>query len=54
VERNVNTYEVYFGPEGKAVKCAGAEVGTVVGFEYETLEHPYKFQDFWDFRNLTR
>jgi len=50
VERNVTTYEVYSDLKEKAVKVAGAEVGTVVGFEYETLEHPYKFQDFWDFQ----
>ena len=50
MERNVTTYEVYSDLKEKAVKVAGAEVGTVVGFEYETLEHPYKFQDFWDFQ----
>ena len=50
MERSVTTYEVYSDLKEKAVKVAGAEVGTVVGFEYETLEHPYKFQDFWDFQ----
>jgi hypothetical protein len=50
MERNATTYEVYSDIKEKAVKVAGAEVGTVVGFEYETLEHPYKFQDFWDFQ----
>jgi hypothetical protein len=52
MERNVTTYEVYSDLKEKAVKVAGAEVGTVVGFEYETLEHPYKFQDFWDFQEF--
>lgn len=47
MERNATTYEVYSDLKQKAVKVAGAEVGTVVGFEYETAEHPYKFQDFW-------
>jgi hypothetical protein len=47
MERNATTYEVYSDLKQKAVKVAGAEVGTVVGFEYETSEHPYKFQDFW-------
>jgi hypothetical protein len=28
----------------------GADVGTVVGYEYEKQEHPYKFQDFWVFQ----
>lgn len=52
IERNITTYEVYSDLKEKAVKVAGAEVGTVVGFEYETLEHPYKFQDFWDFQEF--
>jgi hypothetical protein len=52
MERNVTTYEVYSDLKEKAVKLAGAEVGTVVGFEYETLEHPYKFQDFWNFQEF--
>jgi hypothetical protein len=47
IERNVTTFEVYSDLKEKAVRVAGAEVGTVVGFEYETQEHPYKFQDFW-------
>jgi hypothetical protein len=50
LERNVTTYEVYSDIKEKAVKVAGAEVGTVVGFEFETLEHPYEFQDFWGFQ----
>lgn len=52
IERNITTYEVYSDLKEKAVKVAGAEVGTVVGFEYETLEHPYKFQDFWGFQEF--
>ena len=47
MERNVTTYEVYSDAKQKAVKVPGAEIGTVVGFEYETVEHTYKFQDFW-------
>ncbi len=27
--------------------CPGADVGTVVGFEYEQQENPYVFQDSW-------
>jgi hypothetical protein len=50
LERNVTTYEVYSDIKEKAVRVAGAEVGTVVGFEFETLEHPYEFQDFWGFQ----
>jgi len=50
IERNASTFEVYSDVKQKFVKVLGAEVGTVVGFEYETIEHPYKFQDFWDFQ----
>jgi hypothetical protein len=52
MERNVTTFEVYSDVKEKAVRVSGSEVGTVVGFEYETLEHPYKFQDFWGFQEF--
>ncbi len=46
-ERNVSTYEVFSDVKEKMLILPGAEVGTVVGFEYEHKERPYLFQDFW-------
>jgi hypothetical protein len=51
MERNVSTYEVYSDAKQKIVRVPGADVGTVVGYEYEKQEHPYKFQDFWEFQS---
>src|SRR5579864_1640832 len=49
-EQNISTYEVYSDAKVKALSIPGAEVGTVVGFEYEELDHPYVFQDSWMFQ----
>jgi hypothetical protein len=49
-EQNVSTYEVYSDAKIKAVRVPGTDVGTVVGFEYEELEHPYTFHDTWMFQ----
>jgi len=49
-ERSISTYEVYSDAKAKMVRVPGADVGTVVGFEYEEQEHPYIFQDFWMFQ----
>lgn len=49
-EQNVSTYEVYSDAKIKAVRVPGADVGTVVGFEFEELEHPYTFHDTWRFQ----
>jgi len=51
MERNVSTYEVYSDAKIKALHMPGADVGTVVGFEYEQQEHPYVFQDSWRFQH---
>lgn len=51
-EQNISTYEVYSDAKVKALTIPGAEVGTVVGFEYEELEHPYVFQDSWMFQGI--
>jgi hypothetical protein len=36
----------------KVLKVPGADVGTVVGFEYEQKDRPYIFQDHWSFQGL--
>jgi len=50
MERNVSTYEVYSDAKIKALHMPGADVGTVVGFEYEQQQRPYVFQDSWMFQ----
>ncbi len=50
VEQNISTFEVYSDAKIKRVRVPGVDVGTVVGFEYETLEHPYTFDDVWRFQ----
>ena len=49
-ELNISSYEVYSDAKIKAVRVNGADVGTVIGFEYEELTHPYVFQDSWMFQ----
>ena len=49
-ESNISTYEVYSDAKVKVIRVPGADVGTVVGFEYEELEHPYTFHDTWRFQ----
>ena len=51
MERNISTYEVYSDAKIKALRVPGADVGTVVGFEYEQQERPYVFQDSWMFQH---
>lgn len=50
MEQTVSSYEVYSDLKVKAVRVPGADVGTVVGFEFEQRERPYIFQDHWDFQ----
>ncbi|HEY5026967.1 MAG TPA: DUF3857 domain-containing protein [Candidatus Angelobacter sp.] len=50
IEQTVSSYEVYSDLKIKAVRVPGADVGTVVGFEFEQKERPYIFQDHWDFQ----
>ncbi|MCU1255947.1 MAG: hypothetical protein JWM83_2246 [Candidatus Angelobacter sp.] len=50
MEQTVSSYEVYSDLKVKAVRVPGADVGTVVGFEFEQKERPYIFQDHWDFQ----
>ncbi len=49
-EHSISSYEVYSDAKIKAVRVPGADVGTVVGFEYEQQQHPYIFQDSWMFQ----
>jgi transglutaminase-like putative cysteine protease len=50
IERSVSSFEVYSDTKAKIVHVPGADVGTVVGFEYERKGRPYIFQDFWGFQ----
>ncbi|HET6840603.1 MAG TPA: DUF3857 domain-containing protein [Candidatus Angelobacter sp.] len=49
-EQSISTYEVYSDAKVKALRVPGADVGTIVGFEYEQQERPYVFQDRWIFQ----
>lgn len=50
MERNATSFEVYSDAKEKALRVLGADVGTVVGFEFEESEHPMVFQDAWGFQ----
>jgi len=51
-ETSATTYEVYSDAKYKGIRIPGAEVGSVLGFEYEQQEHPYVYQDFWMFQQM--
>ena len=51
MEQSTSTYEVYSDSKQKRLHVPGADVGTVVGFEFEQQEHPYVFQDEWYFQS---
>jgi len=46
-EKSTSTYEVYSDDKEKILLLPGADVGTVVGFEFEHKERPYVFQTAW-------
>ncbi|MGE5321946.1 MAG: DUF3857 domain-containing transglutaminase family protein [Actinomycetota bacterium] len=50
-ERSLTTYEVFSDDKEKVLLVPGADVGTVIGFEYEQRERPYVFQDGWSFQS---
>src|SRR5215472_7238288 len=50
-ERSISSYEVFSDAKMKLLILPGAEVGTVVGFEYEHKRRPYVFDDEWYFQN---
>ncbi len=49
-EMSISTYEVFSDDKTKIMVLPGAEVGTVVGFEFERKERPFLFQKFWLFQ----
>jgi len=49
-ERSSSTYEVYSDVKEKILSVPGADVGTVVGFEYERKHRPFIFEDSWSFQ----
>jgi hypothetical protein len=49
-ERSMSTYEVYSDIKEKILHVSGADVGTVVGFEFERKRRPYVFEDRWFFQ----
>jgi len=51
LERSLTTFEVFSDDKEKILLVPGADVGTVVGFEYEQRHHPYIFQDWWGFQS---
>jgi uncharacterized protein DUF3857 len=51
-ERTVSSYEVYSDEKEKGLRVPGADVGTIVGFEYDKKERPYIFQDYWNLQRF--
>ncbi|HEV7675820.1 MAG TPA: DUF3857 domain-containing protein [Candidatus Angelobacter sp.] len=50
-ERSVSTYEVYSDLKAKIISVPGADVGTVIGIEFERKHRPNIFEDEWDFQS---
>jgi hypothetical protein len=51
-ERSLGGQQEFADTKEKIIALPGAEVGTVVGFEYEQKRRPYLFQDYWDFQDM--
>jgi hypothetical protein len=51
VERSLGGQQEFADTREKIIALPGADVGTVVGFEYEQKRRPYLFQDYWDFQD---
>jgi hypothetical protein len=49
-ERSLGGRQEFADTKEKIIVLPGADVGTVVGFEYEQKRRPYLFQDYWDFQ----
>ena len=49
-ERSLSTFEVYSDAKERILHVSGADVGSVVGFEFERKHRPYVFEDEWDFQ----
>ncbi|MBZ5522177.1 MAG: DUF3857 domain-containing protein [Acidobacteriia bacterium] len=52
LERSVSSYDVYSDVKEKILAVPGADVGTVVGFEFERRQRPNIFQDRWYFQDM--
>jgi hypothetical protein len=50
-ERSLGDQQEFSDTKEKTMVLPGADVGTVVGFEYEQKRRPYLFQDFWYFQD---
>jgi hypothetical protein len=50
VESSLTSYEIFSDVKYKIMMLPGADIGTVVGFEYEQKDRPFLFQDFWQFQ----
>ncbi|MGB9119788.1 MAG: DUF3857 domain-containing protein [Candidatus Angelobacter sp.] len=51
-ERSLGGQQEFADTKEKVIALPGADVGTVVGFEYEQKRRPYLFQDYWDFQSV--
>lgn len=51
-ERSASTFEVFSDVKEKILLVPGADVGTIVGFEYERKDRPYVFDSRWSFQEL--
>ena len=50
-ERSMGSQQEFADTREKVIVLPGAEVGTVIGFEYEQKRRPYLFQDYWEFQD---
>ena len=51
-EHSLGSANEFSDTKEKLLIIPGAEVGTVVGFEYEQKRRPYMFQDYWYFQDM--
>ena len=51
-EHSLGSESEFSDTKEKLLAVPGAEVGTVVGFEYEQKRRPYMFQDYWYFQDM--
>lgn len=50
LERSMSTFEIYADAKEKILMVPGADVGTVVGIEYERKGRPFVYQTDWGFQ----
>jgi hypothetical protein len=51
LEHNLSTFEVYSDFKEKILPVSGADVGSVVGFEFERKHRPFILDDDWNFQS---